>query len=58
MLFSKEEIEVEFEALNISYLNQMVVPLVEDQYHDGTASVIKFLAIKGKLIKPNIMSGV
>jgi len=43
MLFSIGEIRSDFEGMNITKLEQTIVTLREGQYHEGEASVIRFV---------------
>lgn len=46
MLFSIEEVKVEFNSLSFELLEKVIINLEEGTYHNGPASVVRFLAIK------------
>ncbi|MCE7053938.1 class I SAM-dependent methyltransferase [Algoriphagus sp. AGSA1] len=46
MLFSIEEIKMEFPEIEFNFLKEEVIELSEGNYHCGTASVIRFVGIK------------
>lgn len=46
MLFSKEKLEEDFSAINISILEQKVKTLDEGKHHQGKADVLQMLAFK------------
>ncbi len=46
MLFSVEEIKVEFQNVDVLYLSEEVVSLREGQFHNGESAVIRFIGRK------------
>lgn len=46
MLFSIEEIKMEFPDIEFNFLKEEVIELSEGKYHCGTASVIRFVGTK------------
>jgi hypothetical protein len=47
MLFSLTEIHTEFKDLKFDFLEEMTVYLKEGEYHEGEASVIRFVGRLG-----------
>lgn len=46
MLFSIEEVKVEFDVLSFELLESVVINLKEGPYHNGLASVVRFVGFK------------
>lgn len=46
LLFSVEELQKEFEGLNILTLEDKIIELDEGQYHQGKAHVVRMVAVK------------
>ena len=46
MLFSEEEIKEEFSGLKFEFLSTEIIDLNEGKYHQGRASVVRFIAYK------------
>lgn len=49
MLFSKEEIEKDFNDLNTLYIEETEVELNEGKYHNGLSSVVRFIGQKPQI---------
>lgn len=49
MLFSKEEIEKDFNDLNTLFIEETEVELNEGKYHNGLSSVVRYIGQKPKL---------
>ena len=46
MLFSEEEVKEEFSGLKFEFLSTEIIDLNEGKYHQGRASVVRFIAYK------------
>jgi len=46
MLFSEEEVKEEFLGLKFEFLSTEIIDLNESKYHQGRASVVRFIAYK------------
>ena len=46
MLFSEDDIKIEFPSLEFSLLETIEIELNEGQYHQGKGSVVRFIGTK------------